>query len=300
MAAAFAFAAPAQALSVYDIIQLSKADYSDDQLIRLVDTTNAVFELDAGDITRLKKLGVSEPVIRRMLQSPASQEDEADAAGASAIAGQSGPESRSSIPRTASAAPSPPAAIFDVQSMTEQAAGGHQHAGVMLDGATVLVLRDEAGYNSVLARARAVAKSLDQAARDDEGQFRSVSDDAQAPEVYFYGPAGRASRILAVSAHDAYAYDARSVVHVTPRVLADYWAALLNDYWALALRQQAPSHLTGLHPGDALQLLYRKLGPEASVMDDPRQFRQTVTQLPGTARQHLESLARSVPEGFEN
>ena len=57
----------AAALTILDIVQLSQHRFSDAQIIAIIDATNAVFELEAADLPRLKQLGVTEPVIRALL-----------------------------------------------------------------------------------------------------------------------------------------------------------------------------------------------------------------------------------------
>lgn len=59
---------PATALTILDVIQLSQRSYTDAQIIAIIEATNAVFELEVEDLPRLKQLGVSEVVIRVMLQ----------------------------------------------------------------------------------------------------------------------------------------------------------------------------------------------------------------------------------------
>ena len=51
-----------------DLCQLVGAGYSDEQIIALIDATDSVFDLEAEDLPRLKRLGVNEAIIRRMLE----------------------------------------------------------------------------------------------------------------------------------------------------------------------------------------------------------------------------------------
>ena len=59
----------AWAVSIYDVIELSRQGYSGEDIVNIVRTTRSVFKLTAADIPRLKELGVSEAVIRVMLES---------------------------------------------------------------------------------------------------------------------------------------------------------------------------------------------------------------------------------------
>ena len=71
IAAAFAISVSGQvsALTVYDVIQLSAKNYSDQDIVTLIKVTNSAFELKAEDIPRLTDLGVSETMIRAMLKA---------------------------------------------------------------------------------------------------------------------------------------------------------------------------------------------------------------------------------------
>jgi len=64
----FLASAPAVALSIFDIILLSKKGYADEEIIALIESTDSMFELEAEDLPRMKELQVSEAVIRAMLE----------------------------------------------------------------------------------------------------------------------------------------------------------------------------------------------------------------------------------------
>ncbi len=57
------------ALSLYDIIELSRSGYGDEEIARLITVTEARFELDVDSLRTLMVAGVSEPVIGEMLQA---------------------------------------------------------------------------------------------------------------------------------------------------------------------------------------------------------------------------------------
>src|ERR1700693_5285932 len=70
------------AISVFDVIRLSQGRYSDEEIIRLIQTTDSRFVLSAEDTVRLREAGVTEGVIREMLSRPAPRQDsEPTAAG---------------------------------------------------------------------------------------------------------------------------------------------------------------------------------------------------------------------------
>jgi hypothetical protein len=95
LAATLGFTTPAHAVSIYDVIQLSKNGYGERDIVRILDATNSAFELTADDVIRLKRLGVGETVVQRMLVSSAEERPEwrpvkEDRARATAPAGGSG------------------------------------------------------------------------------------------------------------------------------------------------------------------------------------------------------------------
>ena len=67
--AALLIPAAASAVTVRDIIELTKAGLSDDILTALIDADRTVFSLDKNEILALKKAGVSEAVLLKMIRS---------------------------------------------------------------------------------------------------------------------------------------------------------------------------------------------------------------------------------------
>jgi hypothetical protein len=61
--------ARAEAVTVRDIIELSRAGLGDDVLLALIEVDRTVFAIDTQTITRLKQAGVSERVISAMIRS---------------------------------------------------------------------------------------------------------------------------------------------------------------------------------------------------------------------------------------
>ena len=66
-------AARADALTVRDVIELSKANVGDQVLLALIDVDRSVFTLDTAALKQLKEGGVSEPVIIAMIRSGRTQ-----------------------------------------------------------------------------------------------------------------------------------------------------------------------------------------------------------------------------------
>jgi hypothetical protein len=69
LAALVALPIPAAAVTVRDIVALSRAGLPDDILTALIDADRTIFTLDAGQILELKREGVSETVLLKMLRS---------------------------------------------------------------------------------------------------------------------------------------------------------------------------------------------------------------------------------------
>mgnify|MGYP003575876813 FL=1 len=79
MALVFALgtASPALAVSLNDLIGLSRAGLSDDILIALVESERSVFHLDAEDVKELKGQGLSDRLILHLLSTRTLREEAA-------------------------------------------------------------------------------------------------------------------------------------------------------------------------------------------------------------------------------
>jgi hypothetical protein len=60
---------PAEALTVNDIINLTRAGLSDEVLVALIEVDGSMFAIDTATLTKLKEAGVSERVIVAMVRS---------------------------------------------------------------------------------------------------------------------------------------------------------------------------------------------------------------------------------------
>jgi hypothetical protein len=307
----------AGAVNIYDVIELSRQGYGDEEIVDIVRTTRSVFKLTAPDIPRLKELGVSEAVIRVMLDS-----GPADLSGAGSV--PSVKIDRDSIPAAVPAianllpdnnaesnaplrADSHPHTDFDehgnattldrfaLQAVSEEAAGDHQHMYVTMLGAPVLILRDEGRYRSVEDRGTAIVQNLEEAVRLGDGGFRLLRT-GDAIQVVYHSVDLREVPIITLDRKDVYAYDVRSDRSVTSYVLASYWAALFNDYWAILVQHRPPSRLVNLRRGAALKPLYEIVNATDSDQEGHLEF--AIEQLPVEIRRHLERLATTVPDDF--
>lgn len=81
IAAAFVLmaAVPAQAVTLRDLVDLSKSGLSDEILIALVEAERSVFHLKAADLQELKRQGLSDRLLLHLLQTPAIREEAARA-----------------------------------------------------------------------------------------------------------------------------------------------------------------------------------------------------------------------------
>ena len=70
-------AVPAHAVSLHDLIDLSRAGLSDDILIALVESERSVFRLTPEDLKQLKAQGLSDRLLLHLLQTPALREEAA-------------------------------------------------------------------------------------------------------------------------------------------------------------------------------------------------------------------------------
>jgi len=315
---------PALAVNIYDVVQLSRAGYGDDEIIVIIGATESVFELTSDDIVGLKNLGISPPVINAMMNrtTPTEQHDTGPTIelfeSSPQLAGRAATHEEERTDENYSTRPLPvrPAsaatvsrsdtyaaptgvvpAPFAINVIREERSGGHHHFTVDLYGAHLLVLRDEGRYRSTEDRAAAVARRLDEARRLGPGEFRATHINDEDVVVFRDENGTRDVLIVAVSDSDAIAYDVRSERRVTDELLAMYWSALLNDYWTIAFERQPPERLRRLHRGEALMLLYAVI---RNIPDDEEfSLVRGVQRLPRSVQAHLEQIALAVPDDFD-
>lgn len=82
IAAAVLTAGRAEALSVRDVIELSKAGLGDEVLLALIEVDPSIFAIDAPTLKQLKAAGISDRVIVAMIKSGRTPRPDAVAAGA--------------------------------------------------------------------------------------------------------------------------------------------------------------------------------------------------------------------------
>ncbi len=209
------------AISVFDVIRLSQERYGDDEIVRLIRTTDSRFVLSAEDTIRLRKEGVTEAVIREMLSRPAPTQEESPTAREGAVARPIGGRREP---------------LFSASSHNERDAGHPLSAGVTLAGMEVLTLRERDGFSSSLARARAVAATLNGLASRAYGRFavRVAGPDRKVA----FESSGPTADVLTVTPADAAGYQVAGGRQVSAATLASLWASLLNDYWGILVTRK--------------------------------------------------------------
>ena len=97
----------AEAVTVRDVIELSKAGVSDSVLLALIDVDRSVYSIDTATLKQLKTAGVSDAVIVAMIRS--GREPRAEAAAQPVMQSQPAPEPESQDSTQPAAVPAPAA-----------------------------------------------------------------------------------------------------------------------------------------------------------------------------------------------
>ena len=313
------------AVSLYDVIQLAKNGYRENQIIGIIEATDSRFQVDADTVITLKREGVPEKVIEAivsrsdgapesMREEPAPRDErwrtEGDRAPAAPEERPQRHDDAEPAPRreavpdrdahddAGSRAHEHPAASsrtstvrglsFNAFAFAEEGSGHHEHVAVALGDVPILIVRAEAGFRSTEARAAAIAGSLNRALA------RGVGVAAEGDSVVLTD----ASRgeVLRVSRGDVVALRSRSAGRVDAQRTAVYWASLIQDYLDLAQGDE-PARLAGSGI-EAVRSLYRGAGSEAAVSSSSLSV--SLDRLPPEERQELLDLARGIPVRFRS
>ncbi len=308
------------AMSLADVIELSQAGYSDEQLIELIQITHARFQLDADHVITLKKAGVSETVVEAMIEAGAPRSTSSPPPGAPDDSPTTdtieGAEPHSALGHTPGEhEPSPQhtsrssraflleSGPFSSYAFEETGMGHHQHHALAVRGLPILILRSEAGHHSVSDRAREATGRLNRAVVDRPGGFFAAMGEPDVAVWYRTGASDPAVRILEVDRGDVIAYQRRSLGPVSRERLAAYWAALLSDYTQLFVLGRAPTELTRSHLGETLDRIYEELR-SSSVEEtgappgETRVMLEVLDHLTGEDKEHLLELATRLPAEF--
>lgn len=331
-ALSFLIVAPVYAVPLYDVIQLAKKGYRDNQIIGIIETTDSRFQVDTETILTLKREGVSEAVIQAIVArsdgppdasrdtvreepraaQPSSRDDGWRTRGDRAPATQAEPPHEHDdaaktndehevdvvAPRPAPAAhahAASSATSFSYFPFEESGAGHHQHIALALGDVPIIVLRSEGGYASIEQRAHSAADALNRAVS--EGLSLAASTDG----VIALTPSGARLPVLRVARGDVVALQRRSIGAAAPARIASYWAALLGDYVDLAAGRE-PTHLA-LSGIGSIRSLYRELAAAPASNDGAQAEASTslaaaVDRMSPEDRQALIDLAGQIPARF--
>lgn len=300
-------ATSAMAMSIYDIIQLSRGDFSNEQIVALIESTDSAFELEAEDIPRLKQYGVDEVVIRAMLER----------ASADSLENESVPKPSNQLPESWGGRPvavddtpggaydpwileaNVPArdgrSLIDFQIVAEEGTGEHTDVVLTLSGLEILMLRDQGAYPSVTERAQEVRQRLEAVLALGNG-ILFPGFGGKGPSVLFQSAATHQRiTILDVDSADARSYEIRSGRPVTRELLATYWSDLLADFISIAMGRR-PHRAVSLHDGISLELLYEALRGSVGRGGG---LQGAAELLPSSVQDRLERLVATVPADYE-
>lgn len=308
------------AMSLADVIELSRAGYSDEQLIELIQITHARFQLDAESVITLKKAGVSPTVVKALIEAGAPRSPSSPPPGApddsSTTDTIEGAESHSDPDHTPGEHEASPqhtsrssrafvleSGPFSSYPFEETGMGHHQHHALAVRGLPILILRSEAGHHSVSERAREVTGRLNRAVVDRPGGFFVAMGEPDVAVWYRTGASDPAVRILEVDRGDVVAYQRRSLGPVSRKRLAAYWAALISDYTQLFVLGRAPTELTRSHLGETLDRIYEELRyataeETGALPGETRVMLEVLDHLTGEDKEHLLELATRLPAEF--
>jgi len=320
----------AQGMTVQDVIDLARSGYDDASILATIAETGTVFQLTPQDLIDLKNAGVSETLMQRMIQGgsapgratrpeaprptvrPSREPSPAPplrpvepAQPPPEVVGQGHVEREPAEPGHAepgSAYRLPKRSLeWSTYTFHEDAhAGGHEHAAVAYGDIDVILLRAEAGFPSVEARAAAVAAKLAPAFDDASSTFEARPNGAGFGVYRVFSSDHREEEILRVIGADAAAFGKRSPREVDVDVLARWWAALLRDYHRVLTLGERPRDVAELHVGEALVALHERASGAASAgAGKPAAIREALTSLSRTQWEHLKEMATAVPRDFE-
>lgn len=187
----------------------------------------------------------------------------------------------------------------------------HLHAAIRIEGVTLAVLRTEAGWDSVQARAMNVVERLNgailQLVAGSNGHFGVMEVDGR-PAVFYESPGGEADVIVRVASGDELGYKRRSQGYdrerdqnnrVTGRLVAEWWRALIVDVSGLFLSQKPPEHLRRTEDGTLLALfLERARGDARGEEPLPYQIANAFQSAISSERLLLDSVGGRIPADF--
>lgn len=317
------------AVSLYDVIQLSKNRYRENQIIGIIEATDSRFQVDADTVITLKREGVPEKVIEAIVsrsdgapadarasvrEEPAPRDERWRTEGDRAPAA---PEERPQRHDDAEAAPRREA-VPDRDAHDDAGSRPHEHPAASNRTSTVRGLsfnafafaEEGSGHHEHVAVALGDVPILivraEAGFRSTEARAAAIADSLNRALARGAGVAAEddsvilteASRaeVLRVSRGDVVALRSRSAGRVDAQRTAVYWASLIQDYLDLA-RGDEPARLAGSGI-EAVRSLFRGAGSEAAVSSSS--LSASLDRLPPEERQELLDLARGIPVRFRS
>ena len=329
----------ASALTILDVIQLSQRNYTDEQIIGIIEATNAVFELEAADLPRLKQLGVSEAVIRVMVRrrppasTQASSESTDPAKGAPTTApdrSQVTPAPSTSFaelaqrangqrqPARSATATSPSSVVRSSRAATLPSGRATSNAPRLATIATVA--EDRAGGHAHVA---VVLGGLEVFVLRDEASYVTIADRGGALAAQLEAArtqGGGAFQYATVGGKNAVVFrqpgdqeplvitwvttrDARAYELRSARTVS---TTLLAEYWADVLNDYWSIVVDHRAPvrltglRDGDALSILFRALESEPVDRRSNVKNVVARLPNVAQQRLQQLARTVPKDYRS
>jgi hypothetical protein len=173
------WATSAQAVTIRDIIELTRAGLGDEVLLALIEVDGRVFTIDTDTLTRLKKAGVSEKVIVALVRSGRTIPQDVPTAPVSATESELGSSTgRSSMPDVVYVQQPPTTIVHEVAVpvpvyVTVPVAVGHGHGR-----------RASVSATSEVQPSVTAPPSL-------QGRQRLLTDRPEAPEPEYWGWGGK-------------------------------------------------------------------------------------------------------------
>lgn len=329
----------ATALTILDVVQLSQRNYSDAQIIEIIEATNAVFELEATDLPRLKELGVTEAVIRVMLKRrpPPSTQVSGELADPATGAGNT-------LPRRSPVTPAAATSLADLaqranaqRQATRSATATSSPSAVPASRTRTVPSGVAAGYASRVATFAAVAEDragdhahvavvlggLDLFVLRDEASYRTIADRADAlasqleavragsPGEFQYATVGGRDAVVFRRASDQEPLvitivTFRDAVAYEIRSARKVSTSFLARYWADVLSDYWSMVVDHRAPTRLTGLRHGDAltalfrALQSDALDQQPDVKTLVARLPTVIQQRLLQLARTVPSDYRN
>ena len=178
----------------------------------------------------------------------------------------------------------------------------HPHVLVRVGGLPLYIIRDKGRYPSTVARGRAAAEALEQAAENLRAhpnlRFTLASRNGNRTIVQGSGAGTGELPIIAITRADVYAYNVRGHEKISQWDLAQWWLARTRDYIDFLILGKAPRLTTRTEDGAALARLYEIARSRAPKVSQPTDtvVQRSLAMLDPNLRQALRTGVFRFPE----